>query len=49
MEYAVIIAASDDEMLLAFTESLRLWLESMARDGLPVPEPRHRTAMVHAG
>jgi predicted RNase H-like HicB family nuclease len=41
-------STSDDEMLSAFKESLAAWLEAMLRDGLPIPEPRHRAAMVDA-
>ena len=41
-------ALSDDDMLVAFKDALSTYVEAMRKDCLPLPEPRHRVAMVQA-
>lgn len=41
-------SATDDEMIAAFKEALKTYVESMRQDGKTLPPARHRAAMVEA-
>lgn len=42
----VATGATPEETLAAFAEALRLHLEGLREDGLPIPEPRSRAEYV---
>jgi len=41
-------SVSDEELLAAFKDALEFHLQVLRDDGLPLPEPHHRAAMVSA-
>ena len=45
----VAVAETREEALRLMEEAIRLHLEGMREDGLPIPEPRHEVGYAEAG